>query len=83
MSKRPKTSRTLGWATADGEIIQVCSMDDSHLLNCIALSRRRIMGAKLATGVTSLSFLAYQYLLDEAKDRGIYPEGINDSELES
>lgn len=81
MSK--KTDRTLGWATKDGEIVQVCSMDDRHLLNCIALSRRRIAGAKLATGVTSLSYLAYQYLVAEAKDRGIYPEGINDSELES
>lgn len=28
------------------------------------------MGAKLATGVTSLSFLAYQYLVEEAKERG-------------
>lgn len=78
-----KTNRTLGWATKEGVFVQVCDMEDAHLLNCIALSRRRIMGAKLATGVTSLSFLAYQYLVAEAKDRGIYPEGINDSELES
>ena len=41
------------------------------------------MGAKLATGVTSLSFLSYQYLVAEAEDRGIYPKDINDSELES
>ena len=78
-----KTDRTLGWATKDGVFIQVCDMEDAHLLNCIALSRRRIMGAKLATGVTSLSFLAYQYLLDEAKDRGLIHQTITDNELES
>ncbi len=78
-----KTDRTLGWATAEGEIVQVCDMGDSYLLNCIALSRRRIMGAKLATGVTSLSFLAYQYLLDEAKDRGLIQATGIDDELES
>lgn len=78
-----KTNRTLGWATLKGKLVRVCDMEDAHLLNYIALSRRRIMGAKLATGVTSLSFLSYQYLVAEAKDRGIYPKGINDSALES
>lgn len=77
-----KTDRTLGWATKDGVFIQVCDMEDAHLLNCIALSRRRIMGAKLATGVTSLSFLTYEYLVAEAKERGIYPDDIGNSSLE-
>lgn len=73
MSSPPtnKTTRTLGWATANGELIRVCDMDREHLMNCIRLSRRRIMAAKLTTGVTSLSLLAYQYLLDEARERGI------------
>lgn len=83
MNKRPKTSRTLGWATADGELKRVCDLDDDHLMNCINLSRRRIMGAKLVTGTTSLSFLAYQYLVAEAKERGIYPPEIDDSALET
>ena len=78
-----KTDRTLGWATKDGVFIQVCDMEGAHLFSCIALSRRRIMGAKLATGVTSLSFLAYQYLLDEAKDRGLIHPATTDDELES
>lgn len=73
MSSPPtnKITRTLGWATANGELVRVCDMDNIHLMSCIQLSRRRIMAAKLTTGVTSLSFLAYQYLLDEAKERGI------------
>lgn len=81
--KRTPSNRTLGWATKEGKLVQVCDMEDAHLLNCIALSRRRIMGAKLATGVTSLSFLAYQYLLDEAKDRGLIQATGIDDELES
>jgi hypothetical protein len=77
-----KTNRTLGWTTADGEVIHVCDLDDSHLLNCINLSRRRIMAAKLVTGCTPLSYLAYRYLVDEAKERGIYPDNIDDSSFE-
>ncbi len=73
MSSPPtnKITRTLGWATANGELVRVCDMDNIHLMSCIQLSRRRIMAAKLTTGVTSISLLAYQYLLDEAKERGI------------
>lgn len=80
MSSPPtnKTTRTLGWATANGELIRVCDMDREHLMNCIRLSRRRIMAAKLTTGVTSLSLLAYQYLLDEAKERGIITNADSD-----
>ena len=80
MSK--KTNRTLGWTSADGQIFRVCDLQDHHLLTCITLSRRRIMGTKLTTGVTSLSFLAYQYLVEEAKERGIYPDDIDNSSFE-
>lgn len=79
---RPKTDRTLGWATAAGEMVRVCDLDDEHLMNCISLSRRRIMSAKLVTGTTSLSYLAYRYLVEEAKERGIYPDDVDDSSFE-
>ena len=78
-SDRPKSNRTLGWNCANEELIQVCDMEDLHLLNCIRLMRRRVMGAKLITGVTSLSFLAYQYLVDEAKERGLDVEDYHAS----
>lgn len=66
--------RTLGWMTKDGEHIQVCNMSNGHLLNSIALLRRKIMLAKLQTGVTSLSFLSLRYLKEEAESRGLKHE---------
>lgn len=63
--------RTLGWMTKDGEHIQVCNMSNGHLLNTINLLRRKIVLAKLQTGVTSLSFLSLRYLEEEAKSRGL------------
>lgn len=61
---------TLGWMTKDGELKRVCDMDDNHLLNSIALLRRKIAFTKLQTGVTSLSVLSLQYLEKEAEHRG-------------
>jgi len=60
--------------TKDGEHIQVCDMNDGHLLNAIVFLRRRIMLAKLQTGVTNLSFLTLRYLEEEAKSRGLEHE---------
>lgn len=60
--------------TKNGEHIQVCNMNDGHLLNIIALLRRKIMLAKLQTGVTSLSFLSLRYLEEEAESRGLKHE---------
>ena len=68
---RPKSDRNLGWKTSQDELIPVCDLPDSHLLNCINLMRRRIMGAKLVSGVTSVSILSYRYLREEAAERGL------------
>lgn len=70
-SSRPKTNRNLGWKTSQDELIPVNELTDQHLLNCIALVRRRIMSAKLVSGVTSVSILSFNYLVDEARDRGL------------
>lgn len=66
--------RTLGWMTKDGEHIQVCNMGNRHLLNTIALLRRKIVLAKFQTGVTNLSFLSLRYLEEEAESRGLKHE---------
>ena len=68
------SDRYLAWATVDGVMISVNEMSDQHLLNCINLLRRRIAGAKLATGKTSCSLLTLRYLEDEANERGIQHE---------
>lgn len=60
--------------TKDGEHIQVCNMGNRHLLNTINLLRRKIVLAKLQTGVTSLSFLSLRYLEEEAESRGLKHE---------
>ncbi|HEY8342640.1 MAG TPA: hypothetical protein VIK75_06540 [Calditerricola sp.] len=78
---RPKTDRTLGWIIED-EVIRVCDLDDARLLSYINYSRRHIITTKLTTGCTPLAYLVYRYLVDEAKERGIYPDEIDDSNLE-
>lgn len=65
------SDRDLAWATSNRELISVNEMEDQHLINCINLLRRRIAGAKLAFGKTSLSLLTLQYLEAEANERGL------------
>jgi hypothetical protein len=75
-----KSSRTLGWASQDGTMTAICDLDDAHLLNCIALYTRRIMAGKMLTGMTSVSTLVLDYLIQEAKDRGLPVLRPGDSE---
>lgn len=65
------SDRDLAWATKEGELIAVNEMEDQHLVNCINLLRRKITGAKLVFGKTSLSLLTLQYLEAEANKRGL------------
>ena len=51
-------------------------MEDRHLVNCINLLRRKIAGAKLVFGKTSLSLLILQYLEAEANERGLDHEDL-------
>lgn len=74
MTKTPCKSgivRSLGWARRDGTMIQICDMEDDHLINAIRLVTTRIMGVKMVSGITSVSTLMLEYLNDEAKDRGL------------
>jgi hypothetical protein len=57
--------------TSEGKMVSVNMMSDTHLLNSIALLRRRIATLKLQTGQTSLSLLSLRYMEDEANDRGL------------
>lgn len=70
------TDRTLAWATKEQELVAVNEMEDQHLINCINLLRRKIAGAKLMFGKTSLSLLTLQYLEAEANDRGLDHEDL-------
>jgi hypothetical protein len=72
--KKRKSNRDLAWLTDDKRLISVNEMSDTHLLNVIALLRRRIMLWKLETGKTSVSALTLRYMEDEAKDRGLNHE---------
>jgi hypothetical protein len=76
----PVTNNRLGWITTDKTMIPVCEMDDSHLCNTIMKLRTRIMGVKLATGVTALSVLNLIYLEEEARARGLDMEFSSSSE---
>lgn len=58
----------------------VNEMSDDHLMNSINLSRRRIMAAKLATGRVSLSILSLDYMIDEARDRGLISDDDDSSD---
>lgn len=75
-SKVTPSDRTLAWATTKGELIAVNEMEDQHLINCINLLRRKIAGAKLVFGKTSLSLLTLQYLEAEADERGLDHETL-------
>lgn len=70
------SDRTLAWATKEGELVAVNEMEDQHLVNCINLLRRKIAGAKLVFGKTSLSLLTLQYLEAEANERGLNHEDL-------
>lgn len=70
------SDRDLAWATKDGELIAINEMEDQHLVNCINLLRRKIAGAKLVFGKTSLSLLTLQYLEAEANERGLDHEDL-------
>lgn len=70
------SDRTLAWASKEGELIAINEMEDQHLINCINLLRRKITGAKLMFGKTSLSLLALQYLEAEANERGLNHDGL-------
>ena len=70
------SDRDLAWATKDGELISINEMEDQHLVNCINLLRRKIAGAKLVFGKTSLSLLTLQYLEAEANERGLNHEDL-------
>lgn len=59
-----------------GELIAVNEMEDQHLVDCINLLRRKIAGAKLIFGKTSLSLLILQYLEAEANKRGLNHDGL-------
>ena len=71
---RAASDRSLGWRTAENELVSVNMMTDSHLLNAIKALRRNIMMAKLQNGQTSLSLLSLRYMEDEANDRGLNHE---------
>ena len=66
-----RSDRALGWVGKDGTFTPVCDMTDEHLINATDYIRRKIMSAKLATGITSLSMLTLQYLEQETKWRGL------------
>lgn len=70
------SDRDLAWATREGEMVCVNEMEDQHLINCINLLRRKIAGAKLVFGKTSLSLLTLQYLEAEANERGLNHEDL-------
>lgn len=70
------SDRDLAWATKNGELIAVNEMEDQHLINRINLLRRKIAGAKLVFGKTSLSLLTLQYLEAEANERGLNHEDL-------
>ena len=70
------TDRDLAWVTANQELISVNEMEDQYLINCINRLRRRIAGAKLVFGKTSLSLLTLQYLEAEANERGLDHEDL-------
>jgi hypothetical protein len=72
--KKWKSKRNLAWMTSEGKMVSVNEMSDTHLLNSIALLRRRITTLKLQTGQISLSLLSLRYMEDEAKDRGLNHE---------
>ena len=55
-------------------IVPINMMSDNHLLDSIALLRRKIIMTKLLTGQTSLSLLSLRYMEDEANDRGLSHE---------
>lgn len=71
------SDRDLAWATREGEMVCVNEMEDQHLINCINLLRRKIAGAKLVSGKTSLSLLTLQYLEAEANERGLDHEDLD------
>lgn len=64
--------RALGWADPKLELtIPVCDMEDDYLLAAIIRLRSKILAVRVTSGVTSLSLLTLNYLIDEARDRGI------------
>lgn len=64
--------RALGWADPKlGLIIPVCDMEDEYLITAITHLRSKILAVRVTSGVTSLSLLTLNYLIDEAKDRGL------------
>lgn len=65
------TVRDLGWITSGSDMVRICDMEDSHLINSIRLYTRRIMAAKMVSGITSVSTLILDYMNQEAKDRGL------------
>ena len=65
-------ARSLGWADPKLElIIPVCDMEDEYLITAITHLRSKILAVRVTSGVTSLSLLTLNYLIDEAKDRGL------------
>lgn len=65
-------ARSLGWADPKLElIIPVCDMEDDYLLAAITHLRSKILAVRVTSGVTSLSLLTLNYLIDEAEDRGL------------
>lgn len=71
-----KNSHAGKWVTKDGELIAVNKMEDQYLVDRINLLRRKIAGAKLVFGKTSLSLLILQYLEAEANERGLNHEDL-------
>ena len=71
---RTASDRSLGWRTAENELVAVNMMADSQLMNAIKTLRRNIMVTKLQSGQISLSLLSLRYMEDEANDRGLHHE---------
>ena len=58
-------------------MVSVNLMSDNHLLDSIALLRRKIVMTKMRTGQTSLRLLSLRYMEDEANDRGLNHENTS------